>query len=58
MRALGTGALAAAVDRGAKEVGPRVDAGGVDVIVLGEVAHGDLLAQAYAVQAGCEDVVE
>jgi hypothetical protein len=25
-------------------VGPRVDAGGVDVIVLGEVAHGDLLA--------------
>ena len=42
MRALGTRALAAAVDRCAEEVGPWVDAGGVDVIVLGEVAHGDL----------------
>lgn len=41
MRTLGTGALAAAVDRGAEEVGPRVDARGVDVVVFGEVAHGE-----------------
>lgn len=38
--ALGAGAFAAAVDRGAEEVGPRVDTRGVDVVVLGEVAHG------------------
>lgn len=41
MRAFGTGAFAAAVDRGAKEVGPRVDARRVDVVVLREVAHGE-----------------
>lgn len=41
MRALGAGARAAAVDRGAEEVGARVDARGVDVVVFGEVAHGD-----------------
>jgi hypothetical protein len=41
MRAIGARALAAAVDRGAEEVGPRVDTRGVDVVVLGEVAHGE-----------------
>ncbi len=40
MGTLGAGAFAAAVDRGAEEVGPRVDTRGVDVVVLGEVAHG------------------
>lgn len=40
VRAFRTGVLAAAVHRGAKEVGPRVDARRVDVVVFGEVAHG------------------
>jgi hypothetical protein len=41
MRPLGARPLAVAVDLGAEEVRARVDAGGVDVVVLGEVAHLD-----------------
>lgn len=39
VRASGTRALAAPVDRGTEEVYPRVHAAGVDVVVFGEVAH-------------------
>lgn len=39
VRAAGAGVLAAAVDRGAEEVGSGVGARCVDVVVLGEVTH-------------------
>lgn len=41
MRAIGARALAAAIDRGAEEVGPGIDTRGVDVVVFGEVTHGE-----------------
>jgi len=40
MRASRAGAVAVAVDFGTEEVGAWIGAGRVDVIVLGEVAHG------------------
>ena len=40
MRALGASVPPAAIDRGAEEVRARIGASRVDVVVLGEVAHG------------------
>ncbi len=40
MRAFGAGVPPAAIDRGAEEVRARIGASRVDVVVLGEVAHG------------------
>ena len=47
VRAAGTRALAVALDLGAEEVGAWVDARGVDVEVLDEVAHGDLCVREF-----------
>lgn len=55
MRTLGAGAFAAAVYRGAEEVCPWVDARGVDVVVLGEVAHGGQLSEAGLCDLGAKE---